>query len=382
MNGRVYDPLLARFGTPDPTTESPFSTQGWNRYSYVGNSPLNFTDPSGYCFLGCFWQPIFAAIQNLFRSVPLIGSIVQIAAGVLCAGPLAPLCVGLAAAVVTGITSGKLGLALKAGFISAVTAFAFTAVGDLTGRFEGADPIRGGHGPLQFGSDAHLFNIAGHALVGCASATANGGKCGSGALSGAAGSFAGPLLSGFEFSSKLVATSVLGGLASVAGGGKFANGAVTAAFGYLFNEALTPPKGAPVWPHNDPYVPFDELPESSRQILQYRTFVYDAATATWRVQFTFPWESEITPTIARRGEGAGTEQSGYVVTPPGSPPVVPETNPLSALRLGFSTPFFSGPYFVVYNESGQPISPATGQTVPRPLQHYPLDPVRTFMQPR
>jgi RHS repeat-associated protein len=74
MNGRVYDPLLARFGTPDPTTESPFSTQGWNRYSYVGNSPLNFTDPSGYCFLGCFWQPIFAAIQNLFRSVPLIGS--------------------------------------------------------------------------------------------------------------------------------------------------------------------------------------------------------------------------------------------------------------------------------------------------------------------
>ncbi|HEY7550551.1 MAG TPA: RHS repeat-associated core domain-containing protein, partial [Hyphomicrobiaceae bacterium] len=26
MNGRVYDPLLARFGTPDPTTENPFST--------------------------------------------------------------------------------------------------------------------------------------------------------------------------------------------------------------------------------------------------------------------------------------------------------------------------------------------------------------------
>ena len=40
MNGRVYDPLLARFGTADPMTESPFSMQGWNRYSYVGNSPL------------------------------------------------------------------------------------------------------------------------------------------------------------------------------------------------------------------------------------------------------------------------------------------------------------------------------------------------------
>jgi hypothetical protein len=176
--------------------------------------------------MGCFWQPIFAAIQNLFRSVPLIGAIVQIAAGVLCAGPLAPVCVGLAATLVTGITSGKLGLALRAGFISAVTAWAFTGVGDLTA-----------HGSLDFGSDAHLFNIAGHALVGCASAVARRSTCGSGALSGAAGSLAGPLLTGLNFESKLVATSVLGGLASVAGGGKFANGAVTAAFGYLFNEA-------------------------------------------------------------------------------------------------------------------------------------------------
>ena len=124
MNGRVYDPLLARFGTADPTTESPFSTQGWNRYSYVGNSPLNFTDPSGYCFLGCFWKPIFAGIQNLFRNVPILGSIVQIAAGALCG----PICAGIASAVITGITSGKLGLALRAGFISAVTAFAMFEV--------------------------------------------------------------------------------------------------------------------------------------------------------------------------------------------------------------------------------------------------------------
>jgi hypothetical protein len=67
-----------------------------------GRQPLNLTDPSGYCFLGCFWKRIFAAIQNLFRSVPLIGTIVQIAAGVPCAGPLAPVCVGLAAPPVTG----------------------------------------------------------------------------------------------------------------------------------------------------------------------------------------------------------------------------------------------------------------------------------------
>ncbi|MFM9849370.1 MAG: RHS repeat-associated core domain-containing protein [Hyphomicrobiaceae bacterium] len=59
--------MLGRFGTPDPMTENPFSTQGWNRYAYVGNSPLNFTDPSGYCFMGGFWQPIFKAIGKCFR---------------------------------------------------------------------------------------------------------------------------------------------------------------------------------------------------------------------------------------------------------------------------------------------------------------------------
>jgi hypothetical protein len=109
--------------------------------------------------------------------------------------------------------------------IAGVTAFAFQGVGDITK-----------HGTLDFLSETHIENIAGHALVGCASAAASGGKCGAGALSGAAGSFDGPLLAGLNPDAKLVATSVVGGLASVAGGGKFANGAVTAAFGYLFNE--------------------------------------------------------------------------------------------------------------------------------------------------
>lgn len=52
MNGRVYDPTIGRFISPDPTNGS-----GLNRYTYVGNNPLTFTDPTGYCFLGCFWQP-------------------------------------------------------------------------------------------------------------------------------------------------------------------------------------------------------------------------------------------------------------------------------------------------------------------------------------
>jgi hypothetical protein len=87
-------------------------------------------------------------------------------------------------------------------------------------------------------SEAHLFNVAGHAAVGCLSAMASGGKCGPGAASGAAGSFAGPILDDMKlgFGEGLVATSVVGGAASLAGGGKFGDGAVTAAFGYMYNR--------------------------------------------------------------------------------------------------------------------------------------------------
>ncbi len=48
MNGRVYDPELGRFLSPDPFVQAPFNTQNYNRYSYVWNNPLSMVDPSGY----------------------------------------------------------------------------------------------------------------------------------------------------------------------------------------------------------------------------------------------------------------------------------------------------------------------------------------------
>ena len=54
MNGRVHDPRLGRFLSPDPIVADPTSSQSWNLYSYVGNNPLSRTDPSGLKFApGC-----------------------------------------------------------------------------------------------------------------------------------------------------------------------------------------------------------------------------------------------------------------------------------------------------------------------------------------
>ncbi|MFA6062909.1 MAG: RHS repeat-associated core domain-containing protein [Gallionella sp.] len=62
MNGRLYDPVMARFVSADPTIQSPGNLQSYNRYSYVWNNPLAATDPSGY--LSIFGHKILPGVFN------------------------------------------------------------------------------------------------------------------------------------------------------------------------------------------------------------------------------------------------------------------------------------------------------------------------------
>ncbi len=48
MGGRIYDPKLARFMSADPIVSDLTNVQRLNRYSYVLNSPLSYTDPTGF----------------------------------------------------------------------------------------------------------------------------------------------------------------------------------------------------------------------------------------------------------------------------------------------------------------------------------------------
>lgn len=47
MTGRVYDPVLGRFLSPDNYVQFPEYTQSFNRYTYALNNPLKYTDPEG-----------------------------------------------------------------------------------------------------------------------------------------------------------------------------------------------------------------------------------------------------------------------------------------------------------------------------------------------
>ncbi|SSC11118.1 hypothetical protein BPUTSESOX_475 [uncultured Gammaproteobacteria bacterium] len=74
MNGRVYDPQIGRFLSADPYIQDPYNTQSYNRYSYVMNNPLKYTDPSGYS-----WNPIKAvakAWRSAWRGVKKYGRVI------------------------------------------------------------------------------------------------------------------------------------------------------------------------------------------------------------------------------------------------------------------------------------------------------------------
>ncbi len=47
MNGRVYDPLVGRFLSPDNYLHQLDNSQSFNRCSYCKNSPLVYVDPDG-----------------------------------------------------------------------------------------------------------------------------------------------------------------------------------------------------------------------------------------------------------------------------------------------------------------------------------------------
>ncbi|WCN10209.1 SpvB/TcaC N-terminal domain-containing protein [Marinomonas mediterranea] len=70
MNGRVYDPEIARFTSADPLIQKPTYLQSYNRYSYVWNNPLRYTDPSGFETEGkSTWDRVKDAVKKAWDRI-------------------------------------------------------------------------------------------------------------------------------------------------------------------------------------------------------------------------------------------------------------------------------------------------------------------------
>jgi RHS repeat-associated protein len=228
MKGRIYDPTLGRFLQADPFVQAPKNSQNYNRYSYVLNNPMSYTDPSGYFFkaLGKFVKKYWKTIAAIVVSVYLPG------AGGLLQGW------GVTSTIAQGAITG------------------FIAGGVATGSLRGA--LVGAFSGAVFGELHSMASGAGkviaHGMAGGLSSVLNGGKFGHGFLSAgftqAMGNVKGMFIDGAtKFAdrfSNAVKAAMVGGTASAISGGKFANGAVTGAFSRLLNDDATASRKATI----------------------------------------------------------------------------------------------------------------------------------------
>jgi len=214
MNGRIYDPLIGRFLSADPHVQDPYDSQAYNRYAYVKNNPLAYTDPSGYFSIG-----------KIFRTI------VAIAVAVVLGHPEFALAVALKSAAAAAIIAGAAAGAIASGSLKGAVTGAISG-----GLFYGIGPLVEG---MKLASDtAWMVGGALRAVAGGAISVMQGGEFGSGFLAAGLMGFIGPKIQSWNLAAKVVAGAVIGGIGSRISGGKFENGAITGAFTYLFSSGF------------------------------------------------------------------------------------------------------------------------------------------------
>lgn len=186
MNGRLYDPVLGRFLSPDNYVQMPDNSQNFNRYSYCLNNPLKYIDPSGNLFGidDAIWAfAFFCATSN-------------------------------------AILANKSGKSPWSGaLVGGLSSLASYGVGSLFGHSMGT-----------FGHE--LLRAGAHGLTSGTLNWINGDNFFTGAASGTAASLMGSGAQSLRFGAEgvLAAASIGGGIGSLATGGNFMDG-----FGIGFN---------------------------------------------------------------------------------------------------------------------------------------------------
>jgi RHS repeat-associated protein len=196
MNGRVYDPELGVFLSPDSYIQAATFSQSHNRYSYVWNNPIRYNDPSGH------WLTFVVALLVSKMTWYYAMAAVFMAAYMESEGDAR---YALIMAVSTGVAHG---------------------VGT---AFEGARTFSG-----QFFAKAFV-----HGLTQGVFTEALGGDFRSGFVGGFMGGLSGGVTDGVDnMVISTVITAMIGGTVSEVTGGKFRNGARSAAIVHLFNDLM------------------------------------------------------------------------------------------------------------------------------------------------
>jgi len=295
MNGRTYDPQVGRFLQADPFVQSPDDIQSYNRYTYVGNNPLNHTDPTGYISDRQWGQIIWGIIDAAI----IVGSSGSAAAFV-DAGNYSSAALTVGAG---GFTVGALqSLSLRGAVLGAFEAEANLGIGSY---FKAAGGAWNGTVMAGYEREGQIFS---HALLGGVVSKLEGGRFGQGFLSAGIGEALAPGMSKLPPAAGIVTEALVGGTISELAGGKFANGAVSAAFSYAFNCIADGgcPLGKPDSQSNtsdtkDPLIQLWNVMQSAYQgaVSDFNAALNGDPWARFRLPF------EISPLGLESGGGAG-----------------------------------------------------------------------------
>lgn len=235
MNARVYDSNIGRFLSADTVIQDPHDSQSYNRYSYVRNNPLKYTDPSG----NSWWTDFRDKIRNNIRTIAavVVGVVIAVYAPKLLVKYLSMGKGAISTVMVTGALAGAAsGAILTRSFSGAMKGAVFGAIS------AGVANIIG-HGNNVFAQIARTGKTAKailHGLSRAAISKLQNGTAKGSFLSGFAASLLGAnIAENFSNSHtivKVTMAAIAGGTASALGGGKFSNGAMSGAFVMLFND--------------------------------------------------------------------------------------------------------------------------------------------------
>ena len=232
MNGRVYDPVIARFLSPDPHVQFEARLISYNRYAYVENNPLRYADPSGYFLKGLEksfrenirGNPVFTAVVGIIISVVTYGT----AAPAVGAGWGAAIAGATSAAVVTAAQGGSFNDVITAAGIAALAAGASYGIGQAI--------------PDPSNLSAYVAKAVAHTVVGGLRSELSGGRFRDGALGALAAQLATPAINqvpgegGLGKAFRTIIAAAVGGAVSESMGGDFGAGAISAAYMWLFNH--------------------------------------------------------------------------------------------------------------------------------------------------
>ena len=192
MNGRVYDPVLGRFLSPDKYVQEGDNSQNYNSYSYCLNNPLKYADPSGNVF-----------VLDDFIAITAMGAMMG--------------------AMNAAMSDKPIWRGALLGGVSAAATYGIGSIFNGVGTF-GHELLRAGAHGLSSG----VFNVL------------NGDNFWNGLISGAASSGIGSYAQSINLNSGLMvaSTTAMAGIVAWATGGDFLQGALQGMSIGLFNHSM------------------------------------------------------------------------------------------------------------------------------------------------